>query len=119
MDANLGQPRASHRPHSPHQLHRQVVKEIQLGLGIDNHQPVRFGHLRGNFCEMLGAGHANRDWKTNLDSHTAPYRGCNLGRRTEKMCATRTSAKASSMEIRSTRGVKSLSTWMAASPSRW
>jgi hypothetical protein len=30
-----------------------------------------------------------------------------------------TSAKASSMEIRSTRGVKSLSTLMAASPSRW
>jgi hypothetical protein len=38
---------------------------------------------------MLGAGHANRDWKTNFDSHTAPYRGCNLGRRAKKMGATR------------------------------
>ena len=38
---------------------------------------------------MLGAGHANGNWKTNLDSHTAPYRRCNLGRRAEKMGATR------------------------------
>src|SRR5262249_25891082 len=36
---------------------------------------------------MLGAGHANRDWKTNLDSHTAPYGGCHLGPRAGKMGA--------------------------------
>jgi hypothetical protein len=38
---------------------------------------------------MLGASHANRDWKTNLDSHTAPYRSGNLGWSAEKMRATR------------------------------
>jgi hypothetical protein len=77
------------RTYSPHQLDRQIVKEIQLGFGVDDHQAVGFGHLRGNLREMLGAGHANGNWKTNLDSHTAPYRRCNLGRRTEKMGATR------------------------------
>ena len=45
MDTNLGQPCPGNWTHSPHQSDRQVVKEIQLGLGIDNHQPVRFGHL--------------------------------------------------------------------------
>ena len=83
MDANLGQPRASHRPHSPHQLDRQVVKEIQLGLGIDNHQPVRFGHLRGNFREVLGACHADRDWKAKLCAHTTTYCSRDLRRRTD------------------------------------
>src|SRR5215475_13730009 len=102
MDANLGQPRASHRPHSPHQLDRQVVKEIQLRLGIDNHQPVRFGHLRGNFREMLGACHADRDWKAKLRTHTTTYCSRDLRRRTEEVGDPGTSAKASSMEIRST-----------------
>src|SRR5499425_2313478 len=87
MDANLGQPRASYRPHSPHQLDRPVVKEIQLGLGIDNHQPVRFGHLRGNFREMFGACHADRDWKAKLRSHTTTYRSRDLRRRTEQVGA--------------------------------
>src|SRR5438552_7874544 len=119
MDANLGQPRASHRPHSPHQLDRQVVKEIQLGLGIDNHQPVRFGHLRGNFREMLGACHADRDRKAKLRAHTTTYCSRDLRWRTEKVGASRNVSKGSSMEIRSTKGVKSLSTLMAASPSRW
>src|SRR5262249_26780106 len=57
MDANLGQPRASDWAHSPHQLDRQVMKKIQLSLGIDNHQSVRLGHLRGNFREVFGACH--------------------------------------------------------------
>src|SRR5260370_20574958 len=73
MDANLGQPRASDRAHSPHQVDRQIVKEIQLRLGIDNHQPVRFGHLRGNFREVLGACHPDRDWKAKLCPHTTTY----------------------------------------------
>src|SRR5262249_27140716 len=94
MDANLGQPRASHRPHSPYQLDRQVVKEIQLRLGIDNHQPVRFGHLRGNFREMLGACHADRDWKAKLRAHTMTYCSLDLRRRTEKADASRNDSKA-------------------------
>src|SRR5262245_65446965 len=81
MDANLGQPRASNRAHSPPQLDRQVVEEIQLDLGID------FGHLRGNFREMFGACHADRDWKAKLRSHTTTYRSCDLRRRTEEVGA--------------------------------
>src|SRR5215831_14879545 len=93
MDANLGQPRASHRPHSPHQLDRQIVKEIQLRLGIDNNQPVRFGHLRGNFREMLGACDADRDWKAKLRAHTTTYCSRDLRRRTEKVSAPRNVSK--------------------------
>src|SRR5262249_50381288 len=87
MDANLGQPCASHRPHSPHQLDRQVVKKIQLSLGIDNHQSVRFGHLRGNFREVLGACHADRDRKAQLCSNPPTYCSRDLRRRTEKVGA--------------------------------
>src|SRR5262245_14630213 len=93
MDANLGQPCLSNRAHSPHQLDRQVVKEIQLGLGIDNHQPIRFGHLRGNFREVLGVCHADRDWKANLCAHTTTYCSRNLIRRTEKVDAPRNVSK--------------------------
>src|SRR3982075_1544636 len=89
MDADLGQPRPGNRAHSPHQLDRQVVKEVQLGVGIDNHQPVGFGHLRGDFRQVLGARHADGDWKTNLYPHTAPYRVCNFSGRTEEMGAPR------------------------------
>ena len=93
MDANLGQPRASNQAHSPHQLDRQVVKEIQLGLGIDDHQPVRFGHLRGNFREVLGACHADRDWKAKLCTHTMAYCPRHLRRRTEKLGTSRNISK--------------------------
>src|SRR5262245_11308893 len=87
MDANLGQPRASDWAHSPHQLDRQVMKKIQLSLGIDGHQPVRLGHLRGNFREVLGACHADRDWKAKLLAHTTTYCSRNLRRRTEQVGA--------------------------------
>src|SRR5216683_3917557 len=89
VDANLGQPCPGNRAHSPHQLDRQVVKEIQLGLGIDNHQPVRFGHLRGNFREVLGACHTDRDWKAKLCAHTTTYGSRDLRRRTKKVTAPR------------------------------
>ena len=32
-----------------------MVKEFQFSVGIDNHEPVGLGHLRSNFCQMLGA----------------------------------------------------------------
>jgi hypothetical protein len=35
-DALLGEPRLGGRTYSPHKLDREIVKEIQLGLGIDN-----------------------------------------------------------------------------------
>src|SRR5206468_2319016 len=81
------------RAHSPHQLDRQIVKEIQLGLGIDNHQPVRFGHLRGNFREVLSACHANRDCKAKLCAHATAYCSRDLRRRTEKVGAPRNFSK--------------------------
>src|SRR5262245_15824668 len=87
MDANLGQPRASDWAHSPHQLDRQVMKKIQLSLGIDNHQSVRLGHLRCNFREVLGACHADRDRKAKLCTHTTTYCSRDLRRRTEKVGA--------------------------------
>src|SRR6516165_1163500 len=93
MDANLGQPSASNRADSPHQLDRQIVKEIQLGLGIDYHQPVGFGHLRGNLCQVLGARHADRDWKAKLCAHTTTYCSRDLRRRTEKMGASHNVSK--------------------------
>jgi hypothetical protein len=34
---DLSQTRPGDRAHSPHQLDRQVVKEFQFGVGIDNH----------------------------------------------------------------------------------
>ena len=62
MDTDLGQPRLGDRAHSPHQLDTQVMKEIQLAVGVDKHQPVGLGHLRGNFSQVLGARHADRNW---------------------------------------------------------
>src|SRR5689334_2922839 len=59
VNTDLGEPRAGDGAHAPNQLDRQVVKEIQLGFGIDDYQPVRLSHLRGNFREVLGACHTN------------------------------------------------------------
>src|SRR5262244_4567544 len=87
VNTDLGESSAGDRAHSPHQLDRQFVKEIQLGLGIDNHQPVRFGYLRGNFREVLGACHADRDRKAELGAHTTTYCSRDLRRRTEKVGA--------------------------------
>ena len=53
------QPLLGGRPHAPHQLDGQAMQEIQLGAGIDHHQPVGFCDLRGNFRQMFCAGHAN------------------------------------------------------------
>src|SRR5262249_55668326 len=93
MDANFGQPRSSSRAHSPHQFDRQVVKKIKLGLGIDNNQPVWLGHLRGNFREVLGACHTDRDWKAKLCTHATTYCSRDLRRRTEKEGAPRNVSK--------------------------
>jgi hypothetical protein len=89
VNADVGQPRPRSRPHSPHQLDWQAVKEVQLLLGIDHHEPVGLGHLRGNFREVLGARYANRDWEAQLCAHTTAD-GCrDLRRRTEKVSTSR------------------------------
>jgi hypothetical protein len=87
MHVDLGQTRARCGAHAPDQLHRQVVKEVKLNVGIDNHEPIGLGHLRGNFSQVLGACDADRDWQAKLVSHTAADRACNVGRRTEEMAA--------------------------------
>src|SRR5438445_13046890 len=87
VNTDLREPRGGDRAHSPHQLDGQVVKKIQLGRGIDNHQPVRLGHLRCDFREVLGARHADRDWKAKLCPHTTTYCSRDLRRRTEEVGA--------------------------------
>src|SRR5215469_9717469 len=37
VNTDLDESRAANRAHSPHQLDRQVMEEIQFGLGIDDH----------------------------------------------------------------------------------
>src|SRR4029453_12516515 len=69
------------------------------GLGVDDHQAVGFGHLRGDLREMLGAGHANRDWKTNFDSHRRRTAAAISDGAPKRWVQPATSAKASSMEI--------------------
>jgi hypothetical protein len=66
-----------------------VVKELQLGVGIDNHQSVGLGHLRRDFCQMLGASDTDRDRKAILHPHPLADCRCNFSRRTEDMSATR------------------------------
>src|SRR5947209_12708518 len=56
---------------------------------IDNPQPDGPSHLRGKLRQVLGARHADRDWKAKLVAHTTPDCACNFGRRTEEMGAAR------------------------------
>ena len=78
MDAQLVEPRLGDRAHAPHQIDWQVMKEIQLGLWIDDHQSVGLGNLRGNLRQVLGARDADRDGKPKLGPHTVPDRTRNL-----------------------------------------
>src|SRR5262249_24018249 len=89
MDTHLGQARLGGRTHSPYQLAWHNVTEISLWLAFDQHLAARIRQSRDNLQKMLVAVHGNRDLKTNLVSHTAPFRACNLGRPTEKMGAAR------------------------------
>jgi hypothetical protein len=63
------------------------VKEIQLGVGIDDHQTIRLGHLRGNFRQMLGARHTDRNRKAKLRPYAGPDCPSNFGGRTEELGA--------------------------------
>src|SRR5262245_38163828 len=49
-------------------------------LGVHHDQPVRLGHLRCDFRQMLGARYAYRDRKPQLGPHTAANRFGNLRR---------------------------------------
>ena len=63
------------------------MKEVQLCLGIDDHQPVWLGDLRGYFGKVLGARDADRDRQAELSLDAAPDRGGDLGRLAEEVDA--------------------------------
>src|SRR5215813_15326618 len=117
--ANLGQPCLGDRAHSPHQLDRQVVKEVELGLGIDDHQPVGFGDLRGDLARCLVRATPTEIGRPSSARTRRRIVVAISAGGPKRWVQPATSAKASSMEIRSTRGVKSPNTLMAASPNRW
>ena len=87
MHVDLGQPRPGDRAHSPHQLDRQVVKEVELGAWIDNHEPVGLGHLRGYFRKVLGPRHADRDRQAKLDPYAMADCACDICWWTKEMRA--------------------------------
>jgi hypothetical protein len=95
------------------------MEEGELGPRVDDHQPVGLGDLRGDLGEVFRAGDADGDGKGQLVAHASADRRGDLGRRAEEVRATCDVGDASSIEIRSTSGVKSPRTLMAASPSRW
>ena len=65
------------------------MKEVELGLGIDDHQPVGFGDLRGDLRQVLGALYSDRDREAQLRPDAAANRCCNFRGRTEEMGAAR------------------------------
>jgi hypothetical protein len=77
-DPYLRQACLGHRAHAPHQLNWQAVQEVELPFRIDHHEPVWLCYLRGDFCEVFGARHANGDRKPQLLPHTAAHRFCDL-----------------------------------------
>lgn len=66
-----------------------MVKESELRIGIDNDEPIGFGHLRSNFRQMLGARDTNRNRKTKLRAHALADGHRDFRRRTEQMGAAR------------------------------
>ena len=87
LDADLGEPGLGRRADAPHQRHRQIVQEVELGAGLDHHQPVGLRHLRGDLGEMLRPRHADRDRQAELGLHAAADSSGNLLRRSEQMRA--------------------------------
>jgi hypothetical protein len=61
------------------------VKEFEFTQRVDNEKPVWLGHLRGDFCKVLGARHSDRDRESEFRSDPAPDRLRDFGRRTEEM----------------------------------
>ena len=95
-------------------------RKREFGRRIDDDQPVGLGDLRGDLGEVLGARDADRDRQAELVADAAPDLPGDLGSASRTRCSQpATSAKASSIEMRSTSGVKSPRTAIAASPSRW
>jgi hypothetical protein len=75
------------RADTPHQFDGQGVQEFQFTERIDNHQPVGFCDLRGDFGQVLGARDADGDRKTDFRTDALTDRSCNVGRRAKQMRA--------------------------------
>ena len=83
--AHIGKPRPRDRAHAPHQLDRQIAKEIRLGPGRDDDQPVGLGHLRDDFREVFGLRDTQRDRQSHLRGHAPPNRLRHVFRQPEEM----------------------------------
>ena len=117
VHAHLGQTSLCNRADAPHQLYREVVEKLQLGSRIDDDRAHRAWQLakpifarclvRATPIEM-GNPTSSRTLVRMLSAISAgvPNRWTDPD----------TSAKASSIEIRSMSGVKSLTTSIALSP---
>ena len=69
VDAALGERLPSDRTDAPHEADGQRVEERPLVGRLDHDQPVRFGHLRRDLGEVLGARRADRDRQPDLVAH--------------------------------------------------
>jgi hypothetical protein len=67
---------------------RQVVQERELILRVDHNKPVRLGHLRCDFREVLGARHADGDRKAQFLAHAPPHLFCDFLWRTKEALTT-------------------------------
>ncbi len=63
------------------------MQEGKLAVGLDHHQSVGLGDLRGDLRQVLGARNAHGDRKPELAPHPAPDRACNVGGRAEQVSA--------------------------------
>ena len=61
------------------------MKEIGLGSGIDDDEPIRLRDLRSNLCQMFRARDANRNRQAQLCSHAASNGARNFRRRSKQM----------------------------------
>ena len=116
-DADLGEPASVAGP-TPTSARRAVREGSRVQIWIDDDQSIRLRDRRCQPSPGAGTRYADRDRQAKFGAHAQPEPSWRSLLRTEEMRGPATSAKASSMEIRSTEGVKSLRTLMAASPSR-
>ena len=104
---------------TPHiRLDRQIVEERELGRRIDHDETVRLGNLRGDLGQVLGPRHPDRNGRPSSTRTRRRIARGDLGAAPKRCVQPATSAKASSIDIRSTSGVKSPRMAMAASPRR-
>ena len=85
QNPDLGQPGPGHRTDSPHELHREVVQKVELGVWLNDDQTIRLGDLGCNLGQVLGPGHADRDRQTDFCSNPGSDGAGHVGRRTEQM----------------------------------